>query len=130
MFKSLDFLYIPAPDIHSSVEYYTNVLGGELWWKIHAFGVWVACVKMSENSPLILLADHIEKKDPILIYRVEKLSQAASDLKSKGWKESKVVEIPLGPCYVFRDPAENAIAIYENSRPFFMDEVKGRIDLE
>jgi hypothetical protein len=45
MFESLDFVYIPAPDIESSVDYYKNILdyknilGGELLWKIHAYGV-------------------------------------------------------------------------------------------
>ena len=48
MFESLDFLYVPAPDIESSVKYYTEVLGGKLLWKIHAYGVWVACVQLTK----------------------------------------------------------------------------------
>lgn len=69
MFKSLDFLYVPAPDIESSVRYYTEVLGGDLLWKIHAYGVWVACVTLSKTKkPYILLADHISKNDVMLIY--------------------------------------------------------------
>lgn len=48
MFKSLDFLYVPAPDIESSVKYYVDVLGGQLLWKIHAYGVWVACIALSK----------------------------------------------------------------------------------
>lgn len=130
MFESLDFLYIPAPDIDSSVRYYTEVLGGKLLWKIHAYGVWVACVRVSESAPFILLADHIKKKDTILIYRVPSLSKVASELKSRGWEEQERLEIPPGPCCVFRDPADNAIAIYENRRPYFMNEVEGRIDVE
>lgn len=39
MLKSLDFLYVPAPAIDASVKYYTQGLGGELLWKIHAYGV-------------------------------------------------------------------------------------------
>lgn len=50
MFESLDFVYIPAPDIESSVDYYKNILGGELLWKIHAYGVWVACIVLSEEK--------------------------------------------------------------------------------
>lgn len=50
MFESLDFVYIPAPDIESSVDYYKNILGGELLWKIHAYGVWVACIVLSEEE--------------------------------------------------------------------------------
>lgn len=129
MFESLDFLYMPAPDIHSSVRYYTEVLGGELLWKIHAFGVWVAAITLSKKEkPYILLADHIHGNDVMLIYRVENLESAAAELKSKAWKEESRIEIPPGPCIVFRDPAGNALVIYENSRPHVMEEFKGRID--
>jgi hypothetical protein len=128
MFESLDFLYVPAPDIEASISYYTNILGNELLWKIHAFGVWVACVRVSNSGPLLLLADHIKKNDLIMIYRVSSLDSTASTLHSQGWKEEKMLEIPPGPCYTFRDPAGNAIAIYENLRPEVMEQFNGRID--
>jgi len=105
-----------------------KVLGGKLLWKIRAYGVWVACIELSQKEPHILLADHIERKDLMLIYRVDNLESAASELRSKGWKEEKGLEIPSGPCYTFRDPAQNSIAIYENQRPDIMKEFKGRID--
>lgn len=130
MFKSLDFLYVPAPDIESSVNYYTQVLGGELLWKIYAYGVWVACIALSkdEKKPYVLLADHIHKNDVMQIYQVENLEKAIVQLKSKGWKEENRIEIPPGPCCTFRDPAGNALVIYENVRPNVMDEFRGKID--
>jgi hypothetical protein len=128
-FKSLDFLYVPAPDIESSVQYYTQVLGGELLWKIHAYGVWVACIELSKGEkPYVLLADHIHKNDVMLVYQVENLDNAIMQLKSKGWKEENRIEIPPGPCCTFRDPAGNALVIYENVRPHIMDEFRGKID--
>jgi hypothetical protein len=127
-FESLDFLYVPAPNIHESIRYYTSVLDGELLWKIHAYGVWVACVKLSNKEPYLLLADHIEKKDLMLIYRVDNLDKAASELRTRGWREDRRLEIPNGPCCTFRDPADNPIVIYENRRPHVMEEFKGRID--
>jgi predicted enzyme related to lactoylglutathione lyase len=129
MFKSLDFLYVPAPDIEASINFYTKVLGGELLWKIHAYGVWVACIALSKTEvPHVLLADHIHKNDVMLIYQVENLDSAIMQLKSKGWKEENRIEIPPGPCCTFRDPAGNALVIYENKRPFIMQEFKGMID--
>jgi len=129
VFESLDFLYVPAPDIDASVRYYTDVLGGKLLWKINAFGVWVAAIKLSRNEePYILLADHIQEKDVMLIYRVDNLENAAADLRSKGWKEENRIEIPPGPCSTFRDPAGNALVIYENVRPHVMQEFTGKID--
>jgi hypothetical protein len=127
--ESLDFLYVPAPDIHTSVKYYTQVLGGELMWKIHEFGVWVACIRPSNNEkPYVLLADHIKKNDVMLIYRVKNLQSAIKELKSKNWKQESMIEIPPGPCCTFRDPAGNALVIYENMRPFVVEQFKGRID--
>ena len=127
--ESLDFLYVPAPDIHASVKHYTDVLDGELMWKIHAFGVWVACIRpANRENPYVLLADHINKNDVMLIYRVENLQSAIKELKSKNWKEESTIEIPPGPCCTFRDPAGNALVIYENMRPFVIEQFKGRID--
>jgi hypothetical protein len=129
MFKSLDFLYVPAPDIESSVKYYTQVLGGELLWKIHAYGVWVACVGLARDAkPYVLLADHIKSKDMMLIYQVEDLESAVRQLRSRGWKEGSRIEIPPGPCCTFRDPADNALVIYENKRPYVMEEFRGQVD--
>ena len=70
LFESLDFLYVPAPDIEAAIGYYTGVLGSKLLWKIHAFGVWEACIQVSGSGPLLLLADHIKKNDMIMIYLV------------------------------------------------------------
>jgi hypothetical protein len=128
IFESLDFLYIPAPNIQESITYYTKVLDGELLWKIHAYGVWVACVKLSDKEPHILLANHIKRKDLMLVYRVSDLDEAASELRARGWNEEKSLEIPNGPCLTFRDPADNLIVIYENRRPHIMRDFKGRID--
>ena len=56
MFLSLDYLYVPAPNIDAAVGYYTEQLGGELVWKIHAFDTWVAAVRLSASGPMVLLA--------------------------------------------------------------------------
>jgi hypothetical protein len=63
-----------------------------------------------------------------MIYRVSSLDSTASTLRSKGWKEEKMLEIAPGPCYIFRDPAGNAIAIYENLPPEVVEQFNGRID--
>ena len=127
MFESLDYLYVPAPDIEASVKYYTSVLGGRLAWKIYAYGVWVACVQVAKSEPpYLLLADHV--KELMLIYRVANLDKASIALKAKGWKQIDRIEIPPGPCCTFSDPAGNRLVIYENSRPFVMDEFRAKID--
>jgi hypothetical protein len=45
IFESLDFLYVPAPGIYYSINYYQNILGGKLLWKfmLMGFGWHVSC---------------------------------------------------------------------------------------
>jgi hypothetical protein len=63
-----------------------------------------------------------------MINRVNNLDDTASTLRSQGWNEEKMLEIPLGPCLTFRDSAGNTIAIYDNQRPEVVKQFKGRID--
>jgi hypothetical protein len=81
-----------------------------------------------QKASFILLADHIQAHDPIFIYRVESINKTSKIHKSRGWKDEKVLGIPQGPYYVFRDPSDNAITIYENQRPGVMEKFRGRID--
>lgn len=89
MFESLDFVYLPAPDFESSVDYYKNTLGGKLSWKIHAYGVWVACIVLSEEEPYILLANHLEKNDTVLIYNVSNLEKTVSNFAQRDGKKKR-----------------------------------------
>lgn len=82
------------------------------------------------NTPYVLLANHIEDKDIILIYSVAKLERVASEMKSRGWKEEKRLDIPPGPCDTFRDPDGNYIARFENQNFGINTKFNGRIDLK
>ena len=52
LFESLDFLYVPAPDIEAAIGYYAGV-GSKLLWKIDAFGVWLACIRVSKFRAVV-----------------------------------------------------------------------------
>jgi predicted enzyme related to lactoylglutathione lyase len=129
VFDSLDFLYVPAPEIDPALRFYCDQLGAKLRWKIHAMGAWVACVQLSTEGPPLLLADHKEQTGPQLVYRVASLDRALEELKARGWTpEGPPFEIPNGPCCALHDPAGNTLAIYENKRPGAAASFDGRID--
>lgn len=123
MLGSLDYLYIPAPDMEVSLQYYTRVLGGQVQWKVQKYGAWVACVKIAATGPCLLLADHLHQRKPVLIYQVTDIEKAARELRARGWLQADgPFEIPNGPCYTFQDPAGMRLAIYENLRPHVFDD--------
>jgi hypothetical protein len=76
----------------------------------------------------VLLTDHLEGDRAIYIYRVDNLRKAAAELKKRGLKDERRVEIPMGPCSSFVLPSGHRIALYEASRPEVLKHFLGRKD--
>ena len=128
-FESLDYLYLPAPEIDAAVAFYANVLGGELLWKIREGSTCVAAVRLTADGPALVLTNHLRPGDGLLIYRVENLAATRQALVERGWSaEADSIELPQGPCLVFRDPAGQRLAIYERLRPGMDQRFAGRFD--
>jgi predicted enzyme related to lactoylglutathione lyase len=128
-FESLDFVYTAAPDFAAALRFYTQTLGGELRWRIHDGGVWVAAVRLAGDGPLTLLASHLDAGHSVLIYRVRNLEETRSSLARDGWTDvDEPFQIPQGPCTVFRDPHGQRIAVYERMRPGVERSFEGRMD--
>src|SRR5262249_20822971 len=127
--ESLDYIYVPAPDVDPAERFYTTLLGGSLRWRIRDGGVTVAAVQLSAGSPLILLASHLAPKATLLICRGGSRKSPRRQLLAAQWPErAEPFEIPQGPCLVFRDPAGQPLAIYERTRPFVERSFEGRFD--
>jgi predicted enzyme related to lactoylglutathione lyase len=126
---TLDYIYTPAPDFEAAVRFYTVTLGGELRWRIHDAGVWVAAVRLADVGPTVLVASHLEPHHTILIYRVQSLDAVRRRLADEGWTDvDEPFQIPQGPCLVFRDPAGQQLAVYERLRPGIDESFEGRFD--
>ena len=127
-FEQLDYVYMPSRDVAADVTYFTEVLGGALVFAIDGMGTRVAMVKLSESSPAMLLADHVEGDVPILVYRVADLRAAMATLKERGWKKARTLELPMGSAASFTAPGGQRLALYERSRPGVVDSFAGRRD--
>jgi hypothetical protein len=127
-FVQLDYLYVPSSDVARDLKYFAGILGGEVAFAVEGMGARVAMVRLSQGPPHILLTDHLDGPQTILIYRVDKLEPALADLKARGWKKGERLEIPMGPCCSFTTPGGQRIAVYELSRPQVADHFLGRRD--
>jgi predicted enzyme related to lactoylglutathione lyase len=127
--RSLDYIYVPAPDFDAAVRFYTSTLGGVLRWRIHDHGVRVAAVRLAGEGPAVLLASHLAAHHTILIYRADDIEVVRQRLVNDGWTGvEEPFEIPQGPCLVFRDPGGQRLAIYERRRPGVDESFDGRFD--
>jgi hypothetical protein len=127
-FDRLDYIYTPSRDMVADVRYFRDVLGGRLVFAIEAMGSRVAMIELTSEGPSIVLADHLEGDQPILVYRVQSLQKAVDELESRGWHSDRTLEIPQGPCRSFRTLGGHRLAVYELSRPGVEASFEGRQD--
>ena len=127
MLGSLDYLYVPAADVDAEIQRYAETLGAELVWKVRAMGTTVACLRIAETGPAVLLSGHLQGPGAILVYRVEDYAATVRQLRERGVTVHEL-EIPHGPCATFTLAAGQRYAVYQLTRPDAVHLFDGRID--
>ena len=128
VFISLDYVYVPTGDVAAAARRYVEVLGARLVWRVRGMGTMVACLRVTEDGPAILLSGHLEGENPVLVYRVESYERSVEALRAGGIGPVHELEIPHGPCASFRAPGGQRYAIYELVRPGAVTHFDGRFD--
>jgi hypothetical protein len=128
VFGSLDFVYVPTGDVDATAAAYVESLGANLEWKVRGMGTVVACLRMAEAGPAILLAGHLDGEVPVLVYRVADYAAAVTALRARGVGPVVELEIPHGPCASFGAPGGQRYAVYQLIRPDAASSFAGRMD--
>lgn len=128
MLRSLDFLYVPSEDVDAGANAWVETLGATLVWKVRGMGTVVACLRIGDARPAILLSGHLEGTQAIPIFRVDDYADAVARLRSEGVEELRELEIPHGPCASFSLPGGQRLAVYELVRPGVEEHFAGRFD--
>lgn len=128
MFASLDFLYMPSRDVAADLAHFIDGLGGSLVFAIERFGTRVAMVRLTDDGPAVLLAEHLEGDAPVFVYRVADLEQAISDLGERGVAVAARFGIPHGPGAELAIAGPQRIALYQLTRPEVPERMAGRRD--
>ncbi|MGH9322738.1 MAG: VOC family protein [Vicinamibacteria bacterium] len=113
----LKYLYVGTSRFDEDVAYYGGVLGAEKVWHFEDLGARVAAFRVA-SGPLLLLADHRPAPSCLPVFAVANLDATVGELRGRGWEpEAGPIEIPDGPCYLFRDRSGNQLAVFGNVRP-------------
>jgi hypothetical protein len=127
VFGSLDYIHVPAADVDGEVQRYAETLGAELIWKIRGMGTTVACLRVGEPGPAILLSGHLRGTSAILVYRVHDYAATVRQLRQRSVTVHEL-EIPHGPCATFTMESGQRYAVYQLVRPEAVHLFDGRID--
>jgi hypothetical protein len=128
VFGPLDFVYLPSRDVAADIAHFTEGMGAELVFAIERFGTRVAMVKLADEPPALLLAEHLEGDRPVLVFRVEDLERALSELQERGVEVLMRFGIPHGPGAEIANPGPQRVAVYELTRPERAASLAGRRD--
>jgi hypothetical protein len=127
MFGSLDFVYVPSVDVDAEARHHVDTVGAQLVWKVRGMGTTVACLRVGDSAPLILLSGHLSAGPPILVYRVENYAATVRQLRERGVVLHEL-EIPHGPCATFTAEGGQRFAVYQLVRPEAVHLFDGRVD--
>ena len=121
LFTKVAFLYVGSSQFEDDLHFYQDVLGARLVWGFDRFGAKVAAFDLGDG-PLVLIASHLNSPSTLPILEVDDLEEAVSVLTKQNWQaERGPIEIPNGPCYIFRDPSGNRYGLFQNIRPSAME---------
>src|ERR671919_721193 len=99
MWGSLEFVYVPTPDVDTTTRHYVELLAG-----------------------------HLEGATPVLVYRVDDYAATLAGLRAAAVADLVELEIPHGPCAAFRAHGGQRFAVYELTRPEAYTHFTGRFD--
>ena len=123
MFDRLDFVYQPSRDVAADLTYYVERLGAEVVFTIERFETRVAMLRVSEDGPHLLLAQHLDGDAPVLVYRVDDLAAARERFPA-----AEPFEFPFGDGLLLSSPIPQRIAVYETTQAERGASLAGRRD--
>jgi hypothetical protein len=128
VFDRLDFVYLPSRDVAGDARHFSEGLQAEVVFAIEAFGTRVAMVQLAADPPRLLLAEHLDGDQPVLVYRVAYLGRAIAELRDRHVDVVRQFEIPHGPGAEIRNPGPQRLALYQLTRPGADQRLAGRRD--
>lgn len=128
MFQQLDFIYQPSRDVLADLGYYESALGAEVVFAIERFATRVAMVRLAPGAPALLLAEHLEGDQAVLIFRVADLRGAEERLANQGCGMGERFEMPYGIGRQLQMPGPQRLAIYQRTEPERGRSIEGRRD--
>ena len=123
----LDFVYCPSADAAADRDHWTERLGATAVFAVERFDTRVTCVQPGEG-PAVLFAEHLDGDRPVLLYRVDDLTETIEALRERGVVVGATFEFPFGEGVEVTEAGSQRVAIYERSRADRGDSLRGRRD--
>ncbi|MBI2913430.1 MAG: VOC family protein [Chloroflexi bacterium] len=122
LFRKLDCLQIPVPDIETGLAFYRDRLGHELLWRTAT----AAGLRMADSDTEIVLQTERPELEANLL--VESADEAARRFVDAGGKlVAGPFDIQIGRCVVVQDPWGNRLVLLDMSKGKLITDDTGNV---
>jgi lactoylglutathione lyase len=120
LFRKIDCLSIPVPDLDAALAFYSQDLGHEIIWR----NTKAAGLRLPDSTAELVL--HADDKKMETDLAVDSVPEALARFTSAGGKVlAGPFDIQIGLCAVVSDPWENVLVILDALKgPLPLDETK------
>ena len=122
VFRKVDCLSLPVPDLGAALAFYRDELGHELVWKTEDS----AGLRLPDGAAELVL--HTDGRPPETDLMVDSVPDAVERFVAAGGTLLRgPFDIPIGLCAVLRDPWGNALVLLDSSKGLFQTNADGNV---
>jgi len=122
LFKKIDCIRLPVPDLEEALAFYSGQLGHQLIWRTQT----AAGLALPQSDAEIVL--YTDGTAPEIDLLVESADQAAEQTTAAGGKViAGPFEIQIGRCVVVLDPWGNELVLLDMSKGRLITDANGNI---
>jgi lactoylglutathione lyase len=122
LFRKVDCLQIPVPDLDTGLAFYSDHLGHELLWRTATA---VGLRMPDSDTELVLQIERPELEINLLVTSVDEAT--ATLLQAGGTLIEPPFDIPVGRCAVFRDLWGNRLVMLDLGKGLFTTDEQGNV---
>jgi predicted enzyme related to lactoylglutathione lyase len=125
LFRKVDCLQIPVPDLEAGLAFYRGRLGHELIWRTET----AAGLRLPESeAEIVLQTERPELEANLTVASAD--AAAAAIVDAGGRVLVGPFDIPIGRCAVVADPWGNRLVVLDTSRGTLVTGADGRVLLD
>lgn len=122
LFRKVDAVTVPVPDLDSGLAFYRDQLGHDLIWRNDELGQ--AALRLPETDAEIVLSTGLAYEPNWLVDSVE---EAAQQIVAAGGTQRETFDIPVGRVAVVEDPFGNKLVLVDLSKGLYTTDEDGDV---
>jgi predicted enzyme related to lactoylglutathione lyase len=125
LFRKVDCLQIPVPDLEAGLAFYRDRLGHELLWRTDS----AAGLRLPESdTEIVVQTEQPELETNLTVTSTEEGILAI--IQAGGCVIVQPFDIPIGRCAVVEDPWGNRLVLLDTSKSLLVTDREGRVLLD